>query len=396
MFLLPCEVSRTFELGQEIPIPLVQRIRPQSLRSRLLDQQQHPRVVLRPPDPGRLGGGRQVHLGTRHRRHLLPLHLDQFRGLLVLLSRPWQGPASLQLHLGLGQLPLVGRQLLRQLLLGQDPAILPQHPKVVQLGGQGQPPPLSRQVPELILDGPLPGLPPDDLQLTGRQGHDAPQLPLQFLGGQDLDPPLPVQAPGLDDPAVQSLDGRALNLAWGQGSDPTSQLDLQPVLPGGGQHRVRHPLPASPRFGQPHHVPPVVPTSPTPVRHLGRNEGQRVGMKMDLAPPVFGMNVIQGEGPRRLPFAVPAPGPDPDRLQFHFPQVSLDRLPQNIQGDLRGILQARAQLPRQRDQCLLGGPEQASPLGQLVLMQIVPHGQLPEQLRGRQFVFGRVPTHFPP
>ena len=79
MFLLPRKVSRTLELGQEIPVPLVQFIRPEPFRSRLVRQQQHPRVVRRPPDPGGLRGSRQVHLGTRHRRHLLPLRLDQVR-----------------------------------------------------------------------------------------------------------------------------------------------------------------------------------------------------------------------------------------------------------------------------------------------------------------------------
>ena len=120
-------MSSTLEFGQEIPVPLVQRVRPQSVRARLVHQQEHPRVALRPPDPGRLRGGHQVHPGTRHRRHVFPLCLDQIRGGHMRLPRPRQGSTGLQLHLGLGQLLLVGLQAFRQIRLRQDAAILPQH-----------------------------------------------------------------------------------------------------------------------------------------------------------------------------------------------------------------------------------------------------------------------------
>ena len=277
------------EFREEVPVPLAQRVRPQPNRSRLVDQEEHPRVVRRPPDPGRLRGGHQVHPGTCHGRHVFPLGLDQPRGGHVSLPRPRQGPPGLQLHLGLGQLLLVGLQALRQLRLRQDAAILPQQAERIQLLGQGQSPGL----PAEFLNGQLPRFPPDDLQLPGRQGRDISQLPFQFLGGQDLNPPLSVQAPGLDDQAVQSLDRGPLDLAGSLGGHPPAQIHFQAVPPRSLQHGVRGlgPAPAGP--GHLGHVLAVIPGPPGPVRHLGREKHHRVGVVVDIAPPVLGMEVGQ-------------------------------------------------------------------------------------------------------
>ena len=110
----------------------------------------------------------------------------------MLLPRPRQGSSGLQLHLGQGQLLLVALQLFDQFYLRQDPTILPQHPEVVQLRGQGQSSTLPWKVMGQILGGKFSGHLSDDLQLTGGQGYDATQFPLQLLGRQDLYPPLPV------------------------------------------------------------------------------------------------------------------------------------------------------------------------------------------------------------
>lgn len=395
MFLLPCEVSRTLELGQEVPVPLVQFIRPQPFRSRLVRQQQHPRVIRRPPDPGGLRGGRQVHPWTGDGRHLFPLRLDQVRGRQVLLPCPRQGPTGLQLHLGLGQLLLIALQLLDQLHLRQDPAILPQHPEVVQLRGQGQPPTLPRKVMGQILGGQPPGDLPHDLQLPRRQGHDAAKFSLQFLGRQDLHPPSPIQTPGLDDLAIQSLDRRALDLARSLGRHTAPQIDLQAVLLGGGQHRVRGLRPAALRLGHPGHVLPVVPRPP-PIRRLRRGKGHRMGVEVNLPPSVLRMEVREGEGSGLVPFPHASPHSNPNRFPLHLCDMGSHHRPQNVPSDLRVILQALAQLCREGDQRFLGLPEQPAPLGELVPLQVVPHRQLPQQLRGWQLLLGWIPAHLAP
>jgi len=357
----------------------------------LLDHLQHPLIVLRPPDPGRLRGRAKVQLRSRNRGHLLPYLLHPFRRRPELLPDRQRDP-GLQLHLSQGQLLLIRLQLLDQLHLGQDPAILPQHPQGVQLLGQGQPSPL----PGEILNGELPGHLPDDLQFPRRQGRDAPEFLLQLLGGQDLNPPFPVQASGLDGPPVQSLDRRPLGLTWGQGCHPTPKLDLQSVLPDRSQHRIRHLFPATTHLREPHHVPSVVPCAPSSVRHLGREEGHCVGVEMDLTPSVLRMEVGQRKRPSRVPFPLASTHPNADRFPFHLAEVSGHHFPQNLPSDLRVILQALAQLGRQGDQRLLGLTEQAAPLGELVALQVVPHGQLAEQFRGREFLLGWIPAHLSP
>jgi len=384
------------EFREEVPVPLAQRVRPQPFRSRLVDQEEHPCIVLRPPDPGRLRGGHHVHPptddATRHRRHVFPLGLDQLRGGHVMLPRPRQGPPGLQLHLGLGQFLLVDLQTLPQICLGQDAAILPQQSERIQLLGQGQPP----RLPAEFLDGQLPRLPPDDLQLPGRQGRDAPQFPFQFLGSQNLNPPLPVQAPGLDDQAVQSLHRGPLDLAWSLGSHPPAQIHFQAVPPRSLQHGVRGLCPAPPGPGHHGHVLTVVPGPPRPVRHLGREERHRVSVVVNIAPSVLGMEVGQREHPGRAPFPVPVPHPDPDRLPLHRCQVGRHDLPENLPGDLRVILEALAQLGGQRDQRLLRLAEQTPALGQLVLVQVTAPGQLAQQLGRGQLLPGRVPPQLLP
>jgi hypothetical protein len=381
-----------FEFREEVPVPLAQRVRPQPNRSRLVDQEEHPCVVLRPPDPGRLRGGRQVHPGTGHGRHVVPLRLDQLRGGHVMLPRPRQGPPGLQLHLGLGQLLLVAFQAFRQLCLGQDATILPQQAERIQLLGQGQPP----RLPAEFLDGQLPRLPPDDLQLPGRQGCDAPQLPFQFLGGQDLNPPLSVQASSLDDQAVQSLHRGPLDLAGSLGGHPPAQLHFQAVPPRSLQHGVRGLGPAPPGPGHLGHVLAVVPGPPRPVRHLGREKHHRVGVVVDIAPPVLGMEVGQREHPGRMPFPIPIPHPNPDRLPLHLCQVGRHDLPEKLPGDLRVLLEALAQLGRQGDQRLLRLAEQTPALGQLVPVQVAAPGHLAQQFGRRQLLPGRVPAQLPP
>jgi len=389
-------MTRALQLRQEIPVPLVQGICSQPFRPRLVRQQQHPRIALRPSDAGGLGGGHQVHRPTRHRRHLLPLRLDQVRGSQMLLSGPRQGPPGLQLHLGQRQLLLVDLQLLHQLRLGQDPAIRSQHPEVVQLGGQGQSPTLARQVMGQILGSQPPGYLPDDLQLTGRQGHDAPQFPLQFLGRQDFHPSLPVQTPSLDDLAIQPLHGRPLDLSGCLGGHTPAQLHLQAVSPGRLQHGVCCFLPTAPRLGQHGHVPPVVPGAPSPIRRLRRSKGHRVGMEVNFPPAILRMEVREGERSGHVPFPLTSTHPNPDRLPIHFSEVGGHGRPQNLPSDLGMILQTLAQFSRQGDQRFLRLPEQPAPHGQLVSVQVVPHGQLTQQLGRRQLLFHRVPSHLLP
>lgn len=377
------------QLREQIPIPLIQLLGRKP--ARLPDHPQNPLVILRPPDPGRLGGIRQIHRPTRHRRHLFASRLHQLRSRPVLLSRPWQRDSCLQLHLSQRQLLLVDLQPFSQLGLRQDAPILPQHPQGVQLLGQRLPPTLTGEA-----QGQLPRLLPHELQLTGRQGHDTPQLLLQLLGGQDLHPTLVIQAPGFNDPSIQPLDRGSLCLTRSQRGHAAPKVDLQPAAPRGLQHGVRGLLPASPRLGEPHHVPSVVPGAPGSILRLRRGEGQCVGVIVDLAAPILGVDVIQREGPGLLPFPVPAAGPHPNGLPLHLPEVGRHRRPEDVAGDLRCVLQAPAQLPRQGDQRLLGLAEQAAPDGQLVPLQVVPHRQLPEQFRGRKLLLARVPPHLLP
>ena len=81
-----------------------------------------------------------------------------------------------------------------------------------------------------ILGGQPPGDLPHDLQLPRRQGHDAAKFSLQLLGRQDLHPPSPIQTPGLDDLAVQSLDRRPLDLARSLRGHTPAQLEPGRIL----------------------------------------------------------------------------------------------------------------------------------------------------------------------
>jgi hypothetical protein len=122
------------QLREQVTIPLVQILGREP--TRVLDLLQHPLIVLRPPDPGRLRGRAQVQLRSRNRGHLLPDLLHPLRRLPELLPDRQRDP-GLQLNLRQGQLLLVPLQLLPQLHFGQDVAILPEHPQGVQLLSQG-------------------------------------------------------------------------------------------------------------------------------------------------------------------------------------------------------------------------------------------------------------------
>lgn len=307
---------------------------------------------------------------------MLPPPLDQPRRLQVLLPGSRQRRPSFELHLGLSQFPLVGLQPLPQLSLGKDPPILPQHPQLVQLRGHRQPPTLAGQGL-----GELPRLLPDELQLPRREGHHAPQFPLQLLGRQNLHPPRPVQTPGLDHRPVRSLDGRPLDLSRCQGRPSAPQLHLQAVLLGSGQHRVRRLLPTASRLRETLDVPPVVPGPPGAVFPLRRGKGHRVRVEVNLASPVLRMEVGQGERSGRTPLLHPSPDPHPHRLPLHLGQVGGHHLPQDVPRHLGMILQRLAHLGRQGDQRLLRLAEQSPALGQLRPLQVIAHGQFPEQGR---------------
>lgn len=322
---------------------------------------------------------------------MLPLRLDQARGGQVRLPRPGERCPGLQLHLGQGQLLLVSLQPLHQLRLRQGAAVLPQHPEVVQLLRQGQPPPFSRQ----LLNGLGPRQPPHDLQLTRRQGGHPTQLPLQFLGRQDLHPPGSIQAPGLNDLAVQPLHRGSLDLPWSLGGHAAPQVHLQAMPPRGGQHGVRGLRTATVLLGHQGNVPPVVP-GPPPVRRLRRGKGQDVGMVVGVAAPILRVDVGQRQRPCRPPLPYPSAHPHAYRLPLHLRDVGGHRRPQNLPGDLRVILQTLAQLRREGDQRLLRLAEQPPALGELDLVEVIAHGQLQQQLRGRQCLRPRVPPHLPP
>ena len=121
-----------------------------------------------------------------------------------------------------------------------------------------------------------------------------------------------------------------------------------------------------------------------------------MGVEMNIAPPVLGMEVGQREHPGRPPFPVPVPHPDPDCLPLHLCQVRRHDLPENLPGDLRVILEALAQLGRQGDQRLLRLAKQTPALGQLVPVQVTAPGQLAQQLGWGQLLPGRVPPQLLP
>jgi len=159
------------------------------------------------------------------------------------------------------------------------------------------------------------------------------------------------------------FDGRPLGEPGRLGSSATANRNLEPEPLAGSDHGVCRDRPASILASQAYNIAAVVECFPISLAVLSRGKGQTMRMVMRFARPILAVDVIQGQGPARLPFSPPAPNPHPDRFGFHLADVCFDCFLEDDPSNFRVILEGHRNFGGQGDDAFLRGAERATALG---------------------------------